>query len=68
VDAARVAADVVDGLRACRLIGPGDSIVSTWHRRLEYGYPTPWLGRQAEAVSHILRGARERTYSNDVSD
>jgi hypothetical protein len=21
------------------------SLVSTWHRRLEHGYPTPWLGR-----------------------
>ena len=34
-------------------------MVSRWHRRLEHGYPTPWLGRDevlAEA-EHALHAA-----------
>ncbi len=45
VDSGTVENEVIEGLRRCRLIGPEASIVSVWHRRLEYGYPTPWLGR-----------------------
>jgi protoporphyrinogen oxidase len=45
VNIERVVADAVGGLRHCKLIPPGADVVSTWHRRLEYGYPTPWLGR-----------------------
>jgi protoporphyrinogen oxidase len=37
--------ETVAGLRACRLIDANSRIVSRWHRRLEYGYPTPWYGR-----------------------
>jgi protoporphyrinogen oxidase len=36
--------DVVAGLADCGFIAP-DDVVSRWHRRLEHGYPTPWLGR-----------------------
>ena len=46
VDAQTVVAEVVSGLRSCGLIDPAH-VVSTWHRRLEHGYPTPWLGRDA---------------------
>ena len=35
------------GLRACRMIDDSHTIVSRWHKRLEYGYPTPWYGRDA---------------------
>ncbi|MEZ4415620.1 MAG: FAD-dependent oxidoreductase [Gemmatimonadota bacterium] len=45
VDSSRVVQDVIDGFRASRLIRPDERIVSTWHRRMEHGYPTPWLGR-----------------------
>lgn len=45
VDAGRVVDEVVRGFRSIGLIGPDAEIVTTWHRRLEYGYPTPWLGR-----------------------
>jgi len=38
--------DVVDALRRSGFIDP-THVVSRWHRRLEYGYPTPWVGRDA---------------------
>lgn len=47
VDGAAVVNEVVAGMRATGLLGDGDRIVSRWHRRLPYGYPTPWLGRDA---------------------
>lgn len=45
VDPDTVIEDTVAGLHACRLIDANSRIVSRWHRRLEYGYPTPWYGR-----------------------
>jgi len=44
VDADAVVAEVIDGFRGCGFIDPA-MVVSTWHQRLEHGYPTPWLGR-----------------------
>jgi protoporphyrinogen oxidase len=38
--------DVMIALRSCRLIDPSH-VISRWHRRLEHGYPTPWIGRNA---------------------
>ena len=38
--------DVVVGAIRTGLIKNAESIVSTWHRRLEYGYPTPFLNRE----------------------
>jgi protoporphyrinogen oxidase len=46
VEVSTVVADVIAGFLACGFIDPA-SVVSTWHRRLEHGYPTPWLGRDA---------------------
>ena len=51
VDAARVADEVVDGFVSCGFI-ERSQVVSRWHRRLEHGYPTPWLGR--DAVLHPI--------------
>lgn len=45
VDAARIVGDVVAGFRRVGFIDDGTRIVTRWHRRLPYGYPTPWLGR-----------------------
>lgn len=45
VDAAKVADDVLAGLRATELIGPDDVPVSVWHHREEYANPTPSIGR-----------------------
>ncbi len=47
VDMDTIVEETVDGLRACRLIDANSRISSRWHRRLEYGYPTPWHGRDA---------------------
>ena len=30
-----------------QLLQPGDEVVSLYHRRIEHGYPTPSLGRDA---------------------
>ena len=46
VDGARVVDDVIDAMVACGFVAR-TAIVSRWHRRLEHGYPTPWLGRDA---------------------
>lgn len=36
--------DVVSAFERCGFIDRS-TIVSSWHQRLEHGYPTPWLGR-----------------------
>jgi hypothetical protein len=43
VDRSTIVGEVVEGLRTCGLIGD-THVVSPWHRRLEYGNPTPWRG------------------------
>ncbi len=64
VDAARVVADAIDGLVATHLIPSSDAVHHTWHRRLEYGYPVPSLGRDAAlaAIRMVLeqRGVYSR--------
>jgi len=45
VDGSTIVAETIEGFRRCRMIPPDTPIVTTWHRRLERGYPTPWLGR-----------------------
>ena len=47
VNVSAVIDEVVAGLEACRLVPDPSAIVSRWHTRVEYGYPTPWLGRDA---------------------
>jgi len=39
--------DTIQGLKNTKLITDNDKIVSTFHHRLEYGYPTPFIGRDA---------------------
>jgi hypothetical protein len=58
VDSATVVEDVVQGLINCKLITAGDEIVSRWNTRLEYGYPTPWKGRDEvlDPVNRALTG------------
>ena len=58
VDVNTVMADVVNGFLSCGFIDRSN-IVSTWHRRLEHGYPTPWLGRDAvlDPIQDALRSA-----------
>jgi protoporphyrinogen oxidase len=49
-------AEVIDGFRACGFLDPA-TIVTSWHRRLDHGYPTPWLGRDEvlEPIEAALR-------------
>jgi len=47
VEQSRLLDDVIQGLRATNLIGPTTEVLSTWRHRAEYGYPTPFLGRDA---------------------
>ena len=43
----RIVLDTLLGSVATQLTAPGDEIVSIYHRRLEHGYPTPSVGRDA---------------------
>ena len=59
VDQSTIVQDVVEGFVACGFIDAND-VVSTWHRRLNHGYPTPWLERDEtlETVDSALRAYR----------
>lgn len=39
--------DTLLGAVATKLVDPADQVVSVYHRRLEHGYPTPSVGRDA---------------------
>lgn len=49
-------AEVIAGFLKCGFIDPS-AIVTSWHRRLDHGYPTPWLGRDEvlDPIEEILR-------------
>jgi protoporphyrinogen oxidase len=47
VDAARVAEDALAGMLRTGLVRAREDVASLYHRRLDYGYPTPSLGRDA---------------------
>ncbi|TVQ63981.1 MAG: amine oxidase [Phycisphaerales bacterium] len=49
VDGGRVVEDVITGLENAGLLEPGEraDIVSVWHHRAEYSYPTPSVERDA---------------------
>lgn len=53
VDGPGLPAWTLAAMRRDRLIEPGAEVVSVWHRRLEYGYPTPSLGRD-EALARLM--------------
>jgi protoporphyrinogen oxidase len=55
VNSRTVVAETVAGLERVGLLDDPRRIVSTWHRRLTRGYPTPWLGRDA-----VLDGVEPR--------
>jgi len=52
VNASSVVQDVVKGLARHGLIEGPEQVAHTWHHRVEYGYPTPTLGR--DAILHSL--------------
>ena len=45
VDVERVIEETVEGMFATHLINKNHDVLSTWHYRAKYGYPTPGLGR-----------------------
>jgi hypothetical protein len=47
VDESTLAARSLEALRKDGMLGGGAELLSVWHRRLEHGYPTPSLGRDA---------------------
>ena len=49
VNVETVVEEAIQGFRNARLIADDTRIVTRWHRRLEHGYPTPWLTRD-----HVL--------------
>ena len=55
--AATVVDEVVQGFVDCGFIA-ANAVASLWHRRLEHGYPTPWLGRDdvLHPIDETLRG------------
>lgn len=59
VDAGRIVDEVEDAMRRSRLLPEGAAVASRWHRRLEHGYPTPFLGRDA-VLDPIEDGLRAR--------
>ena len=71
-----VVEETIHGFRNARLICGDTRIVTRWHRRLEHGYPTPWLGRddvlsQVEPVldaAQILSRGRFGTWKYEVSN
>lgn len=60
VDRATLADKVLDSLRRIHLISKTSTICSVWQHHLEYGYPTPFLGRDKllQPVDDELRSMR----------
>ena len=58
IDSNTIVEDVVSAFARCGFIDRSN-VASRWHRRLEHGYPTPWLGRDAVLgeVEHALVAA-----------
>jgi len=48
------------GLRNTKLISAETKIISRWHKRIEYGYPTPFLNRE-ELCTPLFKLLRERS-------
>lgn len=63
VDSSRVERDVVCGLLNTRLIAGAEAVHHTWHRRLEYGYPTPSIHRDRALEALLPALERRQVYS-----
>jgi len=59
VQAGRVVEETVQGLLSTGLLPERAGLHQVWHRRLEHGYPTPTLGRDA-ALAGILPALEAR--------
>ena len=63
VDHANLLQDSIQGLVNTDMLMPDDEIVSTYHRRFEYGYPTPSLEREAVLTEMLPRLQEKDIYS-----
>lgn len=59
VDINTVLEDTIQGAINTNMISPDAEIVSTFHTRLEHGYPTPFLGRD-DILDDVLPWLKER--------
>lgn len=59
VDTCGLKAWTLKALRTDKLIEDDAQVLSFWHRRLEYGYPTPFLGRD-RALGAIMPALEDR--------
>jgi protoporphyrinogen oxidase len=62
VDSATLIHNVLLGMRNTRLVSEDDPILSAWHYRAHYGYPTPFIGRD-----EVLRALHREFESMDIS-
>jgi hypothetical protein len=63
VDVPRLEQWTLDALREDGLIGSQSEVVSFWHRRVEHGYPTPFLGRDRVLDALLPYLAERRVFS-----
>ncbi len=63
VDQAALRDWVLAAMRKDGLMGADADVVSFWHRRIEHGYPTPFLGRDEVLGQLIPALAEHRVYS-----
>ncbi len=76
VNADTIIDETIQGFRNARLFSDSTRIVTRWHRRLEHGYPTPWLTRddvlspveQVLDAARILSRGRFGTWKYEVSN
>lgn len=61
VDQALVIDETIRGFRTVGLIDDTTEIVTRFHRRLEHGYPTPWLERE-----DVLREVLPSLHARDI--
>jgi protoporphyrinogen oxidase len=61
VDQSKVVDETMQGLRNCKLLPADAKIITKWHKRLEHGYPTPWLTRDS-----IINPLDERLIKHNV--
>ena len=58
VDISTIVDDVLAAFERCGFLDRS-SVASRWHRRLEHGYPTPWVGRNS-VLDDVERSLSER--------
>jgi protoporphyrinogen oxidase len=61
VNADTIAEEVRQALTEAGLIPENEQVVSLWHKRLEHGYPTPFIGRD-----ELLEGIQSQLESMNI--